>query len=70
MKSRVMIHKYAYKPGKKKPHRLKVGMKVKIRGYVRILVIPIFDITGGWVVNKPIDGFKCWNEKDMTVVEK
>jgi hypothetical protein len=51
-----------------KPHKLKIGTKVKVQGYVRRLLCPIFDITGGWVLDKPVKGFKCWNEKDMIVI--
>ena len=63
------IFRSTYIPGKKKPHKLKAGTKVKVRGKIRILSIPIYDIAGGWVLNQPVEGFKCWNEKDMTVIE-
>ena len=52
---------------RKKPHRLKVGMKVVIEGRVRTLSMPIHDIAYGWVVNKPVDGFRCWHESSMRV---
>lgn len=44
---------------------MKAGDSVVILGRKRTLVMPMPNIVGGWVINKPVEGFLYWNEYEM-----
>lgn len=44
---------------------MKAGDRVKIKGRVAVLVSPVEDVDGGWWIDRPVQGFRCWNELDM-----
>ena len=42
-----------------------VGKQVIIRGKVRTLHQKLSEIQGGWIIDKPVEGFRYWNEREM-----
>lgn len=46
---------------------MKAGDKVRILGRNRTLVRAMPNITGGWEIDKPVEGFRYWNADAMKV---
>lgn len=44
---------------------MKAGDKVQILGRKRTLVRRMPNITGGWELNKPVEGFRYWSADAM-----
>jgi hypothetical protein len=44
-------------------------MTVKRRNATRTIVGFIHDVEGGVILDKPVEGFRCWNIKDLRVVK-
>ena len=50
----------------KRKSTFRVGDKVRIDRYVRVLVYRLSHWTqGAWLIDRPIDGFRQWNESEM-----
>lgn len=42
-----------------------IGRRVIVHGRWRTIVATYPDIRGGVILDKPVDGFRCWNLDDM-----
>lgn len=52
----------------RKPSKAKawVGKRVLCRGRKRTVVRMLPDIDGGVMLDRPVEGFTCWNVSDLT----